>query len=333
MGILFRLAPLATLSHVALATDLTTSDGLDLPELVLPDSGLPDLEWPSFDTGAQDSEQSDSPNVGAGVYVAAAQADQLSNSAPLRSGLFEPPPQFEQQFELPHLEEQSTEPSNSVPQPDRERENEPPPQIEHAASTPWHDPPPPPPSAGSQTQPGVLPEDPPLVAGLQACSANPACSQLAGNCCPTDDGMVLDCCHEAVVEDPTSSVATSAAAAAAGWSAAAQASPVVQVEDPAPSSQAEYPAPPAYWPPTYASPEVPPPVQSPQENARAQFLEAASVYASPEVPPPMQSLQYAASAPPATSANSAYEQPRVEPPHSEQRVLPGRNDFMIANWR
>lgn len=47
MGMLCRLASLVTLSHVALATDLTI-DGLDLPELTLPELVLPELVLPDL---------------------------------------------------------------------------------------------------------------------------------------------------------------------------------------------------------------------------------------------------------------------------------------------
>merc|ERR1711879_673424 len=33
-----------------------------------------------------------------------------------------------------------------------------------------------------------------------ACSSHPACSKLKGNCCPTDDGVILDCCSSALTK-------------------------------------------------------------------------------------------------------------------------------------
>merc|ERR1711998_81695 len=55
---------------------------------------------------------------------------------------------------------------------------------------------------GSRSE--LPPADLPQFEGRRTCSANPACSHLWGNCCPSDDGMVLDCCHESPppVEDP-----------------------------------------------------------------------------------------------------------------------------------
>jgi len=44
-------------------------------------------------------------------------------------------------------------------------------------------------------QPTLQPIPHPLPASSAACSAWPACSNLDGDCCPTSDGVWLDCCQ------------------------------------------------------------------------------------------------------------------------------------------
>merc|ERR1712151_433647 len=54
---------------------------------------------------------------------------------------------------------------------------------------------PPPPGA-----PTPAPTPPPTPAGPAACSAHAACAGLKGNCCPTDAGNMLGCCHSSLTE-------------------------------------------------------------------------------------------------------------------------------------
>lgn len=51
------------------------------------------------------------------------------------------------------------------------------------------------PQPGPTPTPTPPPTPPPKPSGA-ACSAHPTCSKLKGNCCPTDSGVVLECCGQ-----------------------------------------------------------------------------------------------------------------------------------------
>jgi len=126
---------------------------------------------------------------------------------------------------------------------------------------------------GSETE---TPTKAPIVfAGFQKCSANDVCKEdgLEGNCCPNEDGTILDCCYGitespvAVGADPSESPATSMPLGNTPTGGPIDAEPTTSV----PTTEAAVPAVPTTPPPQPETPtqEQTPPAPDPNDTSES----------------------------------------------------------------
>jgi len=160
------------------------------PERGLPETDLPlDMQAPP-DQPVGLQERTDTENVftpppqldesvrsDSGQAVAEVQAEENEKSEPQQkvqiSGLYEPPPLFVGQREIP------------TP-PLRGQNLEVQPEVESQREGTWQE------EAQLREVPIPIPSS--MQENMRSCSANHQCQHLAGNCCPTNSGLVLDCC-------------------------------------------------------------------------------------------------------------------------------------------